>query len=91
MEKSEWELLKVILGKIRSAHDSDLLCCMFYRDYAETPVPSAQRPTSSFQTSATTRRPLSNTKFVRPSAQKPARLAPIQSDTSKTYTVSCIR
>ena len=56
------------------------------QDYAETPVPSAQRPTSSFQTSATTRRPLSNTKFVRPSAQKPARLAPIQSDTSKTYT-----
>lgn len=56
------------------------------QDYAETPVPATNRPASSFQTSATVRRPLSNTRFTRPVGQKPARLAPIQSDGSKTYT-----
>lgn len=56
------------------------------QDYSETPVPNTQRPPSSFQTSATTRRPGSNTRFTRPPPQKPARLAPIQSDSSKTYT-----
>lgn len=59
-----------------------------FRDYAETPVPGTTRPASSFPTSATVRRPHSNTKFVRPAAQKPTRLAPIQSDATKSYTVS---
>ncbi|XP_076075186.1 protein FAM149B1-like isoform X2 [Mytilus galloprovincialis] len=56
------------------------------QDYAETPVPGTTRPASSFPTSATVRRPHSNTKFVRPAAQKPTRLAPIQSDATKSYT-----